>query len=603
MMSSPVSVPPRSEIPTEFTWNAESVFATLADWETACDAILEALPKVQQFQGRLAEGPAALADYFDAANAISQTMGKVYTYASMSAAVNALDADAVAMQSKAGGLSAQVISAYAFGEPEMLAIGYDTLRHWMQDEPRLAHLGAYFEDLFRRQAHVRAAEVEELLGLVSAPLEAIYDTFSLLMNADVRFRAAQDSSGSEVPVNQGSMNTLLSHADREVRRTAWESYADGHLAYRSALSSNLLTSYKADVFRAKARRYPNTLEASLFANNVPPAVFHNLIDTFRKNLPTWHRYWRIRREALGLDDLHEYDIWAPLTANAPKVSYQQAVEWISAGMAPLGEDYVSALRRGCLQDRWIDVYPNQGKRSGAFSDGSYATHPFIMMSYNNDLGAMSTLAHELGHSMHSYLVRRTQPQIYGDYTLFVAEVASNFNQAMTRAYLMEHNPDRDFQLTLIQETMTNFHRYFFIMPSLARFELEVHQRVERGEAVTTESMNDLMVDLFNEGYGGEMVVDHDRTGITWATFPHLYSAYYVYAYATGISAAHALAERVLTGEPGAAQRYLEALSAGSSLTPLQTLKHAGVDMTLPDAVETTFGVLARMVDRLETLIG
>src|SRR5690606_17999554 len=396
---------------------------------------------------------------------------------------------------------------------------------------------------------------------------------------------------------------LLHHADREVRRTAWESYADGYLAFKNTLASNLTASIKRDVFYARARRYRSSLEAALFENNIPPAVFHNLLDTYRKHLPTWHRYWRVRRQALGLSDLHPYDIWAPLATQQPEVSYTQAVEWIAAGMQPLGEAYVSALRQGCLQDRWVDVYPNRGKRQGAFSFGWRGTHPFIVMSFANDLASMSTLAHELGHSMHSYLTWRNQPMIYSDYSLFVAEVASNFNQAMVRAYLLEQFQEPQFQIAVIEEAMNNFHRYCFIMPALARFELEMHERVERGQGLTADAMSAYMADLFEEGYGGEMVVDRDRVGITWAQFSHLYTAYYVYQYATGISAAHALAAPILRGEPGAAERYLQFLSAGGSLYPIDALKLAGVDMESPEAVEQTFAVLSDYVDRLARLTG
>lgn len=595
------AVPPRSEISKEYTWNAESVFLTKADWDAACDHVLAMIPDVQSYQGRLAESPAVLADYFDLIDQMMRIVGRIYSYAGMSFAVNTQDQEAVAMNSRSNGVYARAGAAQAFSEPELIALGHDQLKQWMEQEPRLVYLAQYFDNLFRRQAHVRSAEVEEVLGLVSEPLDAVSETAGLLLNADLKFAPAVDSDGNEVPVSQGSLGTLLDSPDRELRRTAWENYADGHLAFKNTLANNLYVSVKTDVFRAKARNYPSSLEASLFENNIPTTVFYNLINTFQRNIPTWHKYWQVRRKALGYNELHPYDVWAPITSNEPEVSYHQAVDWICEGMKPLGDEYVNVMRRGCLEDRWVDVYPNQGKRSGAFSNGTHETFPFIMMSYKNDLGAMSTLAHELGHSMHSYYSRQTQPQVYSHYSLFVAEVASNFNQALTRAYLMNHNNDRDFQIALIQEAMGNFHRYFFVMPTLARFELEIHERAERGEGVTAQDMNNLMADLFAEGYGSEMQIDRERVGITWATFPHLYSAYYVYAYATGISAAHALADKILTGDANAAKRYVEFLSAGSSLYPLDALKHAGVDMESPQAVETTFAILANMVDRLEEL--
>ena len=277
------------------------------------------------------------------------------------------------------------------------------------------------------------------------------------------------------------------------------------------------------------------------------------------------------------------------------------MEWIAAGMRPLGEEYVEVMRRGSLQQRWVDIYPNQGKRLGAFSSGAQGTHPFILMSYTDDIFSMSTLAHELGHSMHSYYTWQNQPPIYSDYSLFVAEVASNFNQAMVRAHLLELDSDPDFQIAVIEEAMANFHRYFFIMPTLARFELEIHERIERGEALTADGLIALMADLFREGYGDEVEMDTERVGITWAQFSHLYAPFYVYQYATGISGAHALGNGVLAGEAGAAERYVDFLRAGGSGYPLDLLREAGVDLTSPEPVEETFAVLSSLVDRLEAL--
>jgi oligoendopeptidase F len=439
------------------------------------------------------------------------------------------------------------------------------------------------------------------MALAREPFSQVDNTEEMLTSADLRFVPATASTGESIEVSQGNIWTILDGADREARRTAWESYQDGYLSMRNTLASNYLASVKRDVFFARARRYGSSLEASLFENNIPAEVFYSLIDTYKKNIPTWHRYWRVRRQALGVETLHPYDIWAPLTRQSPRVTYEQAVDWISAGLKPLGNEYVSALRRGCLQDRWVDIYPNQGKTAGAFSYGTYDTYPFIMMSYDGNLGAMSTLAHELGHSLHSYFTRKTQPFVYGDYSLFVAEVASNFNQAMTRAYLFQTQTDRDFQIAVIEEAMNNFHRYFFIMPTLARFELEVHERVERGDGVTADDLIDLMTDLFSEGYGGEMQIDRRRVGITWSQFGHLYSNFYVYQYATGISAAHALSSRILEGIPSAAENYVKFLSTGSSLYPVDALKLAGVDMRTPEAVEKTFEILSGYVDRLEKL--
>ncbi|MBI5667690.1 MAG: oligoendopeptidase F [Chloroflexi bacterium] len=596
-----VTLPPRSLIAPRHTWNAESVFPSRQAWETEYKTLMEQVPNLSRFKGRLGESPAVLADYMDESDALYRRAGHVYFYANMAQACDSNDMQAVAMAGQSGALMSTLAATTAFAEPELLALGKDPLLRWVNEEPRLKYLAHYVDNLFRRQAHVRSADVEEVLGLAGDPFSAVENTAELLTSTEIPFQPAVSSSGESLPLGQGTINKLLNSPDRETRRTAWENYADGYLAFKNTLGSNLTAAIKRDVFYARARRYKSTLEAALFEYNVPTAAFYNLVDTFRRNIPTWHRYWAIRRRALGVETLHPYDIWAPLTQNNPVVPYEQAVEWISAGMKPLGDDYVATLRRGCLEQRWVDIYPNQGKRQGAFSFGWQGTHPFIMMSYNDRLMDVSTLAHELGHSMHSYLTWQNQPGIYTHYSMFVAEVASNFNQALVRDHLMKTHADRDFQIALIEEAMSNFHRYFFIMPTLARFELEMHQRAERGEPLTAEAMTTLMADLFSEGYGSEMHVDRDRVGITWAQFGHLYLNYYVFQYATGISAAHALAEGVLAGKPGAAENYLRFLSAGSALYPLDALKLAGVDMTTPEAVEKTFGVLARYVDKLDEL--
>jgi oligoendopeptidase F len=597
------TISPRSQIAHQHTWNAESVFATPAAWETEYKAVEQSLADLQRFQGHLGDSAAALADGLAAREDISRRVGVVTFYAQMQQAVDSTNQQYVAMAGQANGLFGKFLAAMAYIEPEILALGDQKVRQWTTSEPRLATYAHYFDDLFRKQTHVRSGEVEEVLGMMADPFLSVENTMDVLTNADMKFAPAASAAGETFEVAQGTLDTLLGNPDREVRRSAWEHYADGYLAFRNTLASNLTVTIKRDVLFARAHRYNSALEAALFEYNIPVEVFHNLVNTFRKNIPTWHKYWRVRRQALGVERLHPYDIWAPLTQESPEVPYEQSVEWITEGMKPLGDEYAQTLRRGCLEQRWVDIYPNQGKKLGAFSYGSPGTYPFINMSYDNQLGSLSTLAHELGHSMHSYLTWQNQPMVYSGYSMFVAEVASNFNQAMVRARLFQTNTDRNFQIALIEEAMDNFHRYFFIMPTLARFELETHQRVERGEPLTADIMIGLMADLFGEGYGSEMQVDREHVGITWATFPHLYSNFYVFQYATGISAAHALAGRILSGEPNAAQDYLGFLKAGSSLYPVDALKRAGVDMATPDAVEKTYGVLADYVDRLEKLTG
>jgi oligoendopeptidase F len=601
-MSMPeVTLLSRSEVPAEYTWNAPSVFPSVEAWEAEFKSLAESLPDAARFQGHLADGPASLAEAREAAENLLRRVGRVYVYASMSHNVDTTDQAATRMLGRAQGLFGQVAAALAYFDPELLAIGREKLEQWLKAEPRLADFAHYVDDLFRRQAHVRSAEVEELLGLAADPFSGPRNLANLLTSSDFKFPPAKTSDGKELPVSESTIDDVLAQSDRAARRTGWVGYQDTYLAFRNTLAVNLVTAIKQNVFLMRARRHASSLEASLFANNIPVEVFHNLINTYRKHLPLWHRYWRIRRKALGVETLHPYDIWAPLTDRRPHVPYAQAVQWICEGLAPLGADYVNVVRRGCLEDRWVDVMPNKGKTGGAFSSGWPGTHPFILMSYDDTIFSLSTLAHELGHSMHSYLTWKTQPFTYSQYSLFVAEVASNFNQAMVRAHLLNTNPDRAFQISVIEEAMANFHRYFFIMPTLARFELETHERIERGQGLTADDMIALMADLFSEGYGSEMHVDRERVGITWATFGHLYADYYVYQYATGISGANALARRILDGAPGAAEAYLNFLKAGGAVYALDALKLAGVDLATPEPVEAAFSVLSGLMDRLEQL--
>lgn len=591
----------RTEIPDKYKWNASSVYPSDESWEAAADSLLVKLEDIKRMEGSVGQSAVTLADALDYSSELLEILGKVATYAFNAQAVDNADASAARMFGKMQSIYGQILAGIGFIQPEILAVAPDTLAKWRREEPRLKIYDQYFDDLLRQQAHVRSAEVEEVLGLVQDPIAGLYTTMNVMTNSEMKYPDACTSDGKSLPVTQGTLDEILASPDREARRTAWEGFRDVHLAFKNTLASNLLTNVKANVFQQRVRNYPSSLEGSLFVNNVPPQVFHNLIETVRKNFPIWHKYWRVRRQALKQKDLQPYDIWAPLTREKITVPYETAVEWVCDGLAPLGDEYVSTARRGLLEQGWVDVYPNLNKSAAQFSSGSKGTYPFIVMLYDDTIFSMSTLAHELGHSMHSYLTWKHQPVVYSQYSLFVAEVASNFNQALVRAHLLKTNTDPQFQISLLEEAFANFHRYFFIMPMLAQFELEVHQRVERGQGVTADDMNALMADLFAEGYGSEMEFDRDRTGITWATFGHLYQDYYVYQYATGLSGAHALSRRVLSQGPSAAEDYLEFLSAGSSLYPLDALKRAGVDMSTPQPVEETFEVLSQLVDRLEEL--
>lgn len=594
----------RNEIPQQATFDLDSIFPSIPDWEAALAEARNRLQDLGAFQGRLGEGAATLADFSEKADEVLHLVGKIFVYAGLNYSVDTENQDWAARQDQARGMLGQAFATIAFAEPEMVEIGFEILQRWTLEDERLADFGHYFDILEKKQAHLRSAEVEQVLGILQDPLATANATHSVLANADLKFKPAVDSEGETYEITQGSIQTLLGHKDRSLRRSAHENYADAHLNFKNTMANALAGGVKRDVFFARVRQYPNSLEASLSSNHIPTEVFYNLIETYKANLPTWHRYWAIRRQALALDELQLYDTRGPLSKNPPTVPYETAVDWICDGMQPLGDEYVSVLRRGCLEERWIDVYPNKGKRMGAFSSGVPGTYPYIMMSYTDNLFGLSTLAHELGHSLHSYYSWKTQTNLrYARYGLFVAETASNFNQALVRANLLAQNDDPEFQIAIIEEAMANFNRYFFIMPTLARFELAIHEKVEKGGALNADYLIDLMADLFSEGYGDEVVIDRERLGITWAMFhTHLYSNFYVYQYATGISAAHSLANGILNGKDGAVENYLSFLKAGGSMYPMDALQLAGVDMTSPEPVETTFAVLASYVDKLARLI-
>jgi oligoendopeptidase F len=600
-MTNTTTLPSRSEVPLEQTWDLASIFPMPKDWEAACAALTGLLPNLSAYQGHLGDNPQKLLEFIQHYQEAGTLMGKIIVYANNAYAVNTLDQETAAQSGQARSLFAKFSAAVAFFDPELMQIGFPKLRQWMQDESQLSFFAHYVDRLEIRQAHVRSGEVEQVLAMVNDPFFAasgIYNTFN---NAELTFKPARAADGSNLEVGQASIGGLITHPDREVRRTAWENYSDGYLNFKSTMAAILTATIRQDVFNARARGYETSLHASLAPNNIPVEVFYNLIEVFKKNLPTWRRYWRLRKKLLGYDTFHVYDIKAPLTSTKPVVPFNQAVEWIVEGMRPLGKEYVEILRHGVLDQRWVDYARNKGKREGAFSSGSMGTRPFIMMSYADDVFSLSTLAHELGHSMHSNYSRLYQPFIYSRYALFVAEVASNFNQAMVRRHLFETQTSPEFQISLIEEAMSNYHRYFFIMPTLARFELELHTRVEKGQPINADILIGLTADLFKEGYGDEVEFDRDRIGITWAQFGHMYMNFYVYQYATGISGAHALVDGILSGKPDAAEKYLQFLKMGGSMYPLDALKLAGVDLTSPEPVEKAFAVLSGLVDRLEQI--
>ncbi len=596
------SLPTRSEVNPAHTWNVASIFENEDAWASACTELEANCDAISAFAGTL-NNATQFADLSGLVDAAYELMGKINNWGSLQYAVDITDQQAAAWAGRGQGLVAKFMAATAFISPELMGIESETLDQWITDEPRLAKMGHYIERLNDKRAHVRSAEVEQLLAQATDAFGTAAQTHSILMNADLKFT---DATGSDpevsFPISQATQRNMMTNPDRALRQSAWESYSDGHLSVKNSFANNYHGYLKRNIFYARARGYETVIHSSLDSNKIPLDVYHNVINVFQQRADVWQRYFDVRRQALGLDKLGPFDMWAPLAPSTPTISFEASVEYIAKGMEPLGSDYVDVLRRGCLEERWVDIYPNQGKRQGAFSSGGPGTHPFIMMSSGDDMMGLSTLAHELGHSMHSYLTWQNQPNSYARYSLFVAEVASNFNQALTRHHMLQTISDRNFRIAILEEAMANFYRYFFIMPTLARFELAAHSRVEQGKPITADILNGISAEFFQEGYGDAVEADRNRIGITWATFPHMYAAYYVFQYATGIAGAHALAGPIIAGEDGAVDRYLAFLKAGASDYPLPVLQRAGVDLAQPAAIESAFDTLSSYVDQLAELV-
>jgi oligoendopeptidase F len=599
----PKTLPRREDVPLEYTWDLESMYPSPEAWEEAFNNLERALPQLASLQGRLGESPASLKAYFELFERLGPEMYKLYNYAGRRFDVDTTNQANAARVSRAQGLAARFMAAIAFAEPELLALTPETINQFMAEEPALKRYRHYFDNLMRLKPHVRSAEVEAVMAQASDALSTPANIYTVLANADLKFGDARTSKNRRVQVAQGNIDELLSSPDRTLRKSAWERFADGFLSMKNTFAEIMAGKVKATVLRARVHNYPDSLSAALAPSNIPAQVFHNVIDACNRHLDIWHRYWEVRRRALGLEKMEVCDVFAPL-AKPPRVTYKQAVRWIVEGLRPLGAAYVRAVKRGLTTERWVDVYPNLGKRDGAYSAGSYGTKPYIFMSYSEQgLSSLSTLAHEIGHSMHTLLTCQSQPFIYSEYSIFAAEVTSNFNQALVRAHLLKLDRGRDFEIAVIQEAMDNFHRYLFLMPINAQFEHWMHTTVEQGGALTADAMSAKLVELFRRGYGDAVALDEPRVGVTWMQFSHFFADYYVWQYASGISAANALADAVLSGEPGVVARYLDFLKAGSAMYPLDALKMAGIDMTQPEPLDRAFQVLARFVSRLEQLVG
>jgi oligoendopeptidase F len=593
-------VPRRNEVPVEHTWDLTVIYSSDDVWEQDVAKLEQMLPEIAALQGTLAEGPQALLKVLQTRDRVYMVLEQVYVYAMRRRDSDSTDAQAQALAERAGALIARVSAAAAFVEPEILALPDERIAEWLAAEPALQVYTYMLEELARQRAHVRSAEVEELLAAAGDVARGPGTIFDMLTEADLTFGMIEDEDGNPVQLSQGRYNRFMESNIRRVRRDAFKTLYKAFGALRNTLGTTLSSEIRTHVFYAQARSYGSCLEAALKPHDIPLDVYTNLVSTVDQHLSRLHRYMGIRKRLMGLDELHIYDLYAPLVPEVDvAVKYDEAVKTVQTAFASLGAEYAAALQQA-FNNRWIDIYENVGKASGAYSDGAYTTAPFILMNYQDRLRDMFTLAHELGHSMHSFFTRRTQPYVYGSYTLFVAEVASTLNEALLTDYLLKTRDDAALRKHLIVQQLEDIRTTLFRQTMFATFELDIHQRAEAGEPLTTDRMSELYRDLVARYHGPEVVLD-DEIVLEWARIPHFYRSFYVYQYATGISAALALSKQIIADGQSAVDRYLRFLRSGSSRSSIDLLREAGVDMTTPQPIQQALDTFDALLDELEAL--
>lgn len=584
MMPSRGAVPSRSDIPEKYLWHLDAIFPSEEAWEASFKAVEEAMSELARWQGRLFESPDSPLRFLRSEEEVSERLGKVYAYAVMKSHEDTTDAHFQGLADRAGTLASSYSAVLSFVRPEILAAGEDRIAAAVTECPELALYRHFFDDLLRSRDHVLSPEQEELLARSGEVARTAENAFSLLTNADMAFPAVLDEEGRETELSEERYYLLSRSKDRRVRRDAFTGLFGTYGRFRNTLGALYSGSVKADIFYARTRKYPSSLVASLDGDNIPSSVYDGAIDAVHANLDALHDYMALRKDVLGLDELHMYDLNVPLVREPEGViPYEDAVETVLRGLVPLGSEYGEVLRHG-FRSGWIDVYETKGKRKGAYSWGSYGTHPYVLLNYNGTLRDVFTIAHEMGHSLHTWFSHRTQPQVYADYTIFLAEVASTTNESLLLEDLLTRVPD-DEKAYLLNYALDQVRTTVYRQVMFAEFERTTHALAEEGKPLTSEVLNGLWHDMNIRYYGPSMTMD-ETLNVEWARIPHFYSAFYVYKYATGYSAAEFFARRILSGEEEPRKRYLAFLSRGSSTYSLDILKEAGVDMTTPVPVET-----------------
>jgi oligoendopeptidase F len=593
--------PLRSEVAEADTWDLTPLFVDDEAWEAAFQALATDYKGIAGFRGRAGESAATLRDALEFEKDIDQRIEGLNQFVALRTTEDSSNSDALAREARFQSLLVQVGEAFSFLGPEIQSLDDATFDAFLAD-PALAEWTVPLKKLRRLKPHTLSAAEERLLALGSAALAGHHETFSQLTNVDMKFGVVRDAKGRDVELTQSSFSSLLQQRDRRVRQEAFEKFYTEFADHKFTLASAYASSVRGDVFHARARNYPSALEAALFRDDVPPSVYDSLIASVRKNLPALHRYYALRKRVMGLDEIHTYDCSVPLIEGVEThIPWDEAVDKVLAAVAPLGADYVKTLGHGLREGRWCDRYENKGKRSGAFSYGTYTSPPYIMMNYKEDVFSdVFTLAHEAGHSMHTWHSTRAQSFQNYHYPIFLAEVASTFNEMLLTHHLLETTTDAKMRAYLICRQIDDFRGTLYRQTMFAEFEKKAHAAEEAGEALTLDTMQAIYRELLEAYFGPDFALD-DVLSLECLRIPHFYSAFYVYKYATGLSAAVALSQQVL--ETGDATRYLGFLKSGGVKFPIDTLAEAGVDMRTPAAVDAALALFAQRVEELEGLLG
>jgi len=594
------SLPARQDVPAEYKWRLEDIYPGNDHWERDLQSMQALLAEMAGYRGRLTESGAVLLEALRLQYSIQELGEKLYSYAHMRRDEDNANPVYQAMYDRAESLWVRVQTELSFIFPEIMTLGEEDLDRFMAEEKGLQLYSFVLNDLIRQKPHILSAREEEIIAMSGEVMNASSNIFDMFNNADLTFPPILDEEKKQVEVTHGRYTRLMESKDRRVRHDAFHSLYSSYGGMKNTLSAIFSASVKKDVFYSAVRKYPSSLAAALFADNIKVEVYDNLIGTVRRNLDKMYRYVSLRKKMLQLDEIHMYDLYVPMVKHPNwKISYPEAVVMVKEGLAPLGDDYVRAMSEG-IESGWVDVYENRGKTSGAYSSGPYGVHPFILLNYQDNLNNVFTLAHELGHAMHSFYANMAQPYVYAHYKIFTAEVASIVNESLLMKYMLKQASDHGKKLYLLNYYLEQFRGTVYRQTMFAEFEKIIHQKVESGEALTSDLLGQVYYGLNADYYGPEMVVDRE-IALEWSRIPHFYSAFYVYKYATGFSAATFLASGILREGKPAVDRYLDFLSRGGSDYPLNLLKEAGVDMTAPGPVQEALDLFGSLLDQMEEL--